>query len=106
MGRIITGNLDGVIQYVRSQAGSAELSRGQLAFLLRLTVHIILVMRELEIPHDLDAANEIIKEYGHVLMHYHVVRTLHEQANSRTITLLFTHITYLDRKALKFMPRS
>jgi hypothetical protein len=77
MGQIISGNIDGVIQYVRSQAGSSELSRGQLAFLLRLTLHIILVMRDLEIPHNQEAANEIIKEYGHVLMHYHVVCTYH-----------------------------
>ena len=76
MGRIITGNIDGVIQYVRSQAGNSELSRGQLAYLLRLAVHIILVMRDLGIQHDQDAANEIIKEYGHVLMHYHVVCSL------------------------------
>ena len=73
MGRIIMGDIDGLIQYIRSQAGNSELSRGQLSFLLRLTTHIILVMRQLEIPHDQEAANEIIKEYGYVLMHYHVV---------------------------------
>jgi hypothetical protein len=74
MGRIITGNIDDAIHYIHSLAGGDnDLAQGQLAFLLRLSVHIILAVRDIEIPHNQAAADEIIREYVHVLMHYHVV---------------------------------
>jgi hypothetical protein len=73
MGRMITGNLDGMIEYIHSLGHSNDLTQGQLAFLLRLSVHIILVMRDLQIPHDEDAANEVVSQYIHALMQYHVV---------------------------------
>jgi len=75
MGRIITGNIDSAIEYIHSLAGgNNDLAQGQLAFLLRLSVHLILAMRDLEISHNRPAADEITREYVHVLMHYHVVR--------------------------------
>jgi hypothetical protein len=92
MGRLITGNIDGVMDYMHSLAATNNnLSQGQLAFLLRLSVHIVLVMRDLEIPHDQAAANEIIGEYIHVLMHYHVVSRQCVPTNSRMIRLLSMH---------------
>ena len=72
MGRMIIGNINGTIEYIRSVADQA-ISQFKLAFLLRLSVHVLLVMRDLDIPHDQDGANEIIKEYIHALMEYHAV---------------------------------
>jgi hypothetical protein len=73
MGRIITGHLDGIPELVHSLAEQGELPQGQLAFLLRLSSHIMLVLRELEIAHNQDIANILVSEYLHALMHYHVV---------------------------------
>jgi hypothetical protein len=72
---MITGNVDGAIEYIRSLVGLPDLTQGKLAFLLRLSVHILLAMRDLDMPHDRQAANEIIREYIHALMEYHVVRS-------------------------------
>jgi hypothetical protein len=95
MGRLITGNIDGAMDYIQGLAASTNnLSQGQLAFLLRLSVHMILVMRDLEIPHDQSAANEILREYIHVLMHYHVVSSSHLQTNLRMIKSLCMHTIY------------
>ena len=75
MGHLITGNINRALDYIHSLAGNNnDFAQGQVAFLLRLSVHIILAMRDLEIPHNQDAADEIVREYIHVLMHYHVVR--------------------------------
>jgi hypothetical protein len=73
MGRLISGNVDGVIEYIQSLGNSKDLTHGELAYLLRLSVHIILVMRDLEIQHDQERANEIIAQYVHALMQYRVV---------------------------------
>jgi len=72
MGRMITGNVDGTIEYIHTIAGQ-DMAQNRLAFLLRLSVHILLAMRDLEIPHNEQAANEIIREYVHALMEYHAV---------------------------------
>ena len=77
IGRLITGNIDGAIEYIHSLAGQQnDLSQGQVAFLLRLSVHILLAVRDLEIPHNQAAADEIIREYISVLIHYHVVTSI------------------------------
>ena len=74
MGRMITGDINGLITYIRSiGAQDGGLTQGKLAFLLRLAVHIILAMRDLGVSFDQDGANEIIREYIHALMEYHVV---------------------------------
>lgn len=77
MGRIISGNIDGTIEYIHSFAGPESIKLGQtkFAFLLRLSAHILLAMRDLEIPHNQEAANEIIREYIHALMEFHVVQS-------------------------------
>ena len=71
MGNLITGDVDGMINYIHSLPG--QLSEGRLAFMLRLSSHILLAIRALGVPHNEQAANEIVKEYVYVLMHYHVV---------------------------------
>lgn len=73
---MIAGNVDGAIDYIRSLVGNPGLTQGKLAFLLRLSTHILLAMRDLDIPHNREAANEIIREYVHALMEYHVVRSV------------------------------
>lgn len=99
MGRLITGNIDGAMDYIQGLSASTNnLSQGQVAFLLRLSVHMILVMRDLEIPHDQAAANEILREYIHVLMHYHVVSSSHLQTNLRMIKSLYMHTNYRVKK--------
>jgi hypothetical protein len=72
MGRMITGDVDGMIEYIHTIAGR-DMAQNRLAFLLRLSVHVLLAMRDLDIPHNEQAANEIIREYVHALMEYHVV---------------------------------
>jgi len=72
MGRMISGDIDGMIEYIHSIA-SQDMAQNRLAFLLRLSVHILLAMRDLDIPHNEQAANEIIREYVHALMEYHAV---------------------------------
>lgn len=74
MGRMITGDVDGMIEYIHTIA-SQNMAQNRLAFLLRLSVHVLLAMRDLDIPHNEQAANEIIREYVHALMEYHVVRS-------------------------------
>jgi hypothetical protein len=74
---MITGNIDGAIEYIHSLVGHAGLTQGKLAFLLRLSTHILLAMRDLDMPHNRQAANEIIREYVHALMEYHVVRSVY-----------------------------
>jgi Nuclear pore protein 84 / 107 len=78
MGYVITGNINQAIHYVNSltDAQSNLYSGIQIAFLLRLCVHISLVMRDLNVPHDDDAANEIIRKYVLTLIQYHVVRSI------------------------------
>jgi hypothetical protein len=86
MGRIITGNIDGIIEYIRSIAEPGKsLTQSKLAFLLRLAVHILLLMWDLDVQYDQQAANEIITEYVHALMEYHVVLYPYYQPNLRTI---------------------
>jgi hypothetical protein len=102
MGRLITGNLDGMIDYIHSLGHSNDISQGQLAFLLRLSVHIILVMRDLEMPHNHDAANEIISQYVYALMQYHVVYPF-VVINIRMTMSLSTRITYPINSQLKPM---
>jgi len=63
-----------MIDYINSLPG--QLSGGRLAFMLRLSSHILLTMRTLGVPHNEQAASDIIKEYVYVLMHYHVVHKL------------------------------
>lgn len=75
LGRMISGNIDGAIEYIRSLANGPSIGQGKIAFLLRLSAHLVLVMRDLEIPHNQDLANEIIKEYIHALMEFHVVHS-------------------------------
>jgi len=74
IGHLITGDIDGMIDYINSLP--SQLSGGRLAFMLRLSSHILLAMRALGVPHNEQAANDIIKEYVYVLMHYHVVHKL------------------------------
>jgi hypothetical protein len=75
MGRLLTGNVDGVMNYIHSVAAGHDYnpSQTELASLLRLSTHILLVMRDLEIAHNLHASNEIITEYVHALMEFKVV---------------------------------
>jgi len=93
MGRMITGNVDGTIEYIHAIAGQ-DMAQNRLAFLLRLSVHILLAMRDLEIPHTEQAANEIIREYVDALMEYHAVVPFTSKTNSRMTISLCTHITY------------
>jgi len=85
MGRIITGNIDGVMNYIHSVAAGPDYnpSQTELASLLRLSSHILLVVRDLEIAHNLHASNEIVTEYIHALMEFKVVSLL-------TLTLLIS----------------
>jgi hypothetical protein len=71
---LITGNIDQAIQYVNSLADRNALPGAQVAYLLRLCTHVSLAMRDLEVPHDQGAANEIIRKYVNILMEYHVVQ--------------------------------
>jgi len=75
MGRIITANIDGVMNYIHSVAAGPDYrpSQTELASLLRLSSHILLVMRDLEVAHNLAASNEIVAEYIHALMEFKVV---------------------------------
>lgn len=72
MGHMITGNVDGMIEYIHTIA-SQDMAQNRLAFLLRLSVHILLAMRDLDIPHNEQAANEITRQYVLALMEYHAV---------------------------------
>jgi len=69
------GNIDGIMNYIHSVAAGHDYhpSQTELASLLRLSTHILLVMRDLEIVHNLHASNEIITEYVHALMEFKVV---------------------------------
>jgi hypothetical protein len=75
MGRMMSGNVDGMIEYIHSLPGK-DLSQTGMAVLLRLSVHVLLVMRDLEIPHNQESANEIIRQFVLALIEYHAVVAL------------------------------
>jgi Nuclear pore protein 84 / 107 len=103
MGRTISGNVDGMMEYIHSIAISQDDKLGQtrFAFLLRLCTHVLLAMRDLDIPHNQEAANEIIREYIHALMLFHVVESGSNGTDVRMIISLYMHIICLNYLELK-----
>jgi hypothetical protein len=93
-----------MISHIRS-IGSQDsgFTQGKLAFLLRLAVHILLAMKDLNIELDQDGANEIISEYVHALMEYHVVVISTYAVNCRMNISHSMHINYLMNWGFKHM---
>jgi len=75
MGCIITGNLNTAIDYMLT-FHQRTWAKGEIAILLRLSSHILLALRDINVDHKEDAANEIIRQYVDALMEFHVVRSV------------------------------
>jgi len=75
MGCIITGNLNTAIDYMLTFR-QRTWAKGEIAILLRFSSHILLALRDINVDHNEDAANEIIRQYVDALMEFHIVRAM------------------------------
>ena len=99
MGCVIAGSMDTAIEYMLTFR-QRTWAKGEIAILLRLSTHILLALRDIQVEHNQDAANEIIRQYVDALMEFHVVQPAQEiQLMCRTITSRSTLIISPDTSA-------
>jgi hypothetical protein len=72
MGCVITGDMNTAINYMLTFR-QRTWAKGEIAVLLRLSSHILLALVDIRVDYNMDAANEIIRQYVDSLMDFHVV---------------------------------